>query len=123
MNPQVETFLNSLKTYLYGDLDTFRKICNDIEQNKSTPKTYPEPHITASNAAGVSLTTPTTTVQTTIAEGQFSTSGYGNLYATGQNHFRSTIPHALAVFSAIDLLGYLIGKKKKKLQKRISNYL
>ncbi len=122
MNHDAHIFLKSLKTYLYGDLDTFRRICTEIEQRESSPSTSPEPYISASKTAGYS---PTTTIQTTKPQFLYGTSGHGSLYGMHSHYFRSTIPHALAVFSAIDILGYLIGTEKvpKKTKENITLFV
>ena len=125
MKHDAHIFLNSLKTYLYGDLEIFIRICKEIEQLESTPKTPPKPHITESFSASRSISTSTPTFETTKLPGLFGTSGYGSLDGMDSHHFRSTIPHALAVFAAIDILGFLIGEEKdpKETRKNIALFV
>ena len=97
-------FLNALKTYVYGDLDKFREVYIDAEKKEALRSKYTFP-ITQSGAGGEVVTLSTTTAVTTTQ------SVPASLDHSTQIEFRSTIPHALAVLSAIDVLGFLIGKK------------
>ena len=104
METESREFLNALKTYVYGDLDKFREVYIDAEKKEALRSKYTFP-ITQSGAGGEVVTLSTTTAVTTTQ------SVPASLDHSTQIEFRSTIPHALAVLSAIDVLGFLIGKK------------
>jgi hypothetical protein len=105
METESRKFLNALRTYVYGDLDKFREVYIEAERKEASRRKNTSAK-TSSMADTEVVTTSTTTAITTTpsipANFDFST----------QIEFRSTIPHALAVLSAIDVLGFLIGNEK-----------
>lgn len=106
MKKDVTIFLENLKTYLYGDLDTFESKCIEIEQTKSMSTTHSFSH--KSSSIDDLIAPATTSTQTTYVNAGTS----GNLeFKSEIKYFRSTIPHALAVLAAIDILGFLIGNE------------
>jgi hypothetical protein len=107
MRTDVKNYLENLKTYIYGDLGTFEAICQEIEQKESVMNIDAIPHKSSSFQEGIEEQSSTTTVTT---NSDASTSGNTNLQS-GKIHFRSTIPHVLAVLSIMDLLGYLTGQE------------
>jgi|GEM_PF-1535010 len=111
MRPEVKLFLDSLRNYLYGDLKTFRKICDEIEAEENREKKTAIPHVTESNSAGTPGISRSVTYETTSPSGNAGTSGYETLNQKHIGVYRSTIPHALAVLAAIDILGYLISSE------------
>lgn len=114
MRSDVQTFLNSLQTYLYGDLETFKRICNEIEIQESLSNAQKSG--TGSMSGGT--VSSTITSETTTSRMPTTSSSY-------QTKFRSTIPHALAVLAAMDILGFLIGAEKDAdgTQKNITLFL
>ncbi len=120
----VVIFLENLKTYLYGDLALFEKLCNEAEiaecsQKDSQSKVRSneisigdilchESNSSTPITSSMGVTTTTTTTQTTQASGsEFS-------LKSNPIVFRSTIPHILSIFSTIDLVGFLLSKLKVK---------
>lgn len=114
----VLVFLESLKFYLYGDLNLFEKLCNDAEgieslqtkiqsrigdtetpiDNNTCNKSNVESPITSS-----AVVTTTTTTETTKSP------SHDYVLKSEPLIFRSTIPHILTIFSTIDLVGFLLG--------------
>lgn len=82
-------FLEEVRNYLYGDLENFKRLCEEAEEKE------------ASNpACGL-----TTTLQTTLSP-NFDYQGLKEAL-----FYRSTIPHILSVFSTIDLVGFLLSNR------------
>lgn len=117
---EVVVFLEGLKTYLYGDLKLFEKLCSDAEKKENErleenrkkkseteigglqdSRTVPQ-YYTASNSAN-SSPLPSTTSQTT-KNPTFDYSIFED-----PNIYRSTIPHILTVLATNDLVGFLLG--------------
>lgn len=115
---RVRAFLENLQTYLYGDLDTFNRLCEDSERlngglsgtagNQGTSSFAPHP-----DSVKEPVSNPPTTY-TGIGAGTTGISGYDslstNFFPYGKTPFTCTIPHTLAVLAAMDILGYLIGE-------------
>ena len=125
MREDVKTFLESLRKYLYGDLDNFKRICDQIEKEESKIEEPPKPHGTGSNSSGPPERQSSITIKTTSPSGNTETSGYRAYHSDDEIKFRSTIPHTLAVLAAIDLLGYLIGNESnaRSTEKNIAKFL
>lgn len=117
---KVLRYLNSLKKFLYGDLNEFRILANSKEKEEqeffqSNQKLkFPE---TSSKEIFIP---PTTTSQTTaVPSFQASnhnqpnevtptqTAAFENILSE-KTFFRSTIPHSLVVLATVDLLGALL---------------
>jgi hypothetical protein len=118
---EVVVFLEGLKTYLYGDLALFEKLCSDAEDEERKRITEKEQksetqketiigsfsdivespvNYTSSESP---ITTSSTTIQTTQPPG-LTFSQFKDL-----NIYRSTIPHILTILGTNDLVGYLLG--------------
>ena len=111
MRADVQQYLISMRTYLWGDLDTFKRVCDEVELQEKGKE--PIPHSTGSAATGTSgLGSSSTTIETTNKSGNAGTSGNPPNHGRYPTLFRSTIPHALAVLATIDIMGYLIGTEK-----------
>ena len=99
-------YLNSLKKFLYGDLKNFEDQSKKIEleeQITAFTLSTSRNHRTSSQSDGLSnkintLTAPSSSFIST-----------NSLQNDKPFPFRSTIPHALLLFSAIDIIGFLIG--------------
>ena len=111
MRADVQQYLDAMRTYLWGDLDTFKRVCDEVDlQEKGSA---PIPHSTGSAATGTSGPgSSTTTIETTNPSGNAGTSGNPTNHGGYPTLFRSTIPHALAVLATIDIMGYVIGGEK-----------
>jgi len=101
MNNKVEVivFLEKVRTFLYGDLSNFEKLCKEAEEQENVKE---KKMIIAAENSNITDTT-TTTIQTTLFPNSFQNLESETLF------FRSTIPHALAVLSVADLVGFLLG--------------
>ena len=83
----VVIFLEEVRNYLYGDLENFKRLCEEAEEKEvSNP------------AFGL-----TTTINTTLSP------NFNYQEQKQALFYRSTIPHILSVFSTIDLVGFLLG--------------
>ena len=85
-------FLEEVRNHLYGDLENFKKLCEEAEVKEGS---------NPSNGL-------TTTSQTTLSPNFRYQEQKESLF------YRSTIPHILSVFSTIDLLGFLLGNSSVK---------
>jgi hypothetical protein len=93
-------FLEEVRNHLYGDLENFKKLCEEAELKEGS-----------NLSCGL-----TTTSQTTLSP---------NFKYQEQKEsliYRSTIPHILSVFSTIDLIGFLIGNLPVKPTKIEENF-
>lgn len=102
----VITFLNAVKDSLYGDLENFDRLCKEAEEQ--------EKYLKVDSDKIESHVTPRTTTTQTTSSGNFSKSG-----SIEEIKYRSTIPHMMAVFSTIDLVGFLLGNSKVKANSEI----
>ena len=80
-------FLEEVRNHLYGDLENFKRLCEEAEVKEG------------SNPSSGLKTTSQTTFPPNF---KYQEQKESLLY-------RSTIPHILSVFSTIDLIGFLIG--------------
>lgn len=106
---QVWDYLSFLKTYLLGDLETYHRVCTDIEQREGSQSI--QTHGTSSLGSVSTSTTP----ETTWLPVGHGTSGYGGFKPENITpSFRMTQPITLSLFSTIDVLGYLISNNTEK---------
>ena len=80
-------FLEEVRNHLYGDLENFKKLCEEAEVKEG------------SNSSNGLTTNPQTTLSPNFKYQEQKESLF----------YRSTIPHILSVFSTIDLVGFLLG--------------
>jgi hypothetical protein len=111
----VETYVKHLSQYLQGDLGCFHRLCHEAEAKDGAPG--------ISGAA----TYDTSSLQPPAATNSSSTTAQTTIPSAGQTpvNFRSTIPHTLALFSTMDVLGFLFGTHASptKTFKNLSNFL
>lgn len=89
---EVYVYLRSQLDYLKGDLEVFHKICDEAEKKEFQTNSDP---VTSLAGDPIPLS-PSVTVQTTQNP------------ADGQKVYRMTIPMTLALFAAVDSIGYLL---------------
>jgi len=108
---EIIKYLNEVKEYLYGDLENYKKICNEVKTKEKLQLNVKTP-ITASSEnapSGKSSTDipPISTSTTTPTTTAFPGSNQGH-----PKYFRSTIPHVLSLFATIDFVGFLQSDRK-----------
>lgn len=97
---EVIIFLEGVKTYLYGDLTNFDRLCMEAEEREEGRNNSDITNIL------------TTTDLTTYSPNSVDNSEETTLFP------RSTVPHALALFATIDLIGSLIRDPNIKLKSK-----
>lgn len=113
---EVYGYLIYLKKYLFGDLDTFHIVANMIEQSERDDlevKTNPAYWISGkvpvwdNNSGSMYRETFTSSSESTRYPDASTESKKPE-----PKYFRGTIPHALTLFSTVDIVGYLLREKK-----------
>lgn len=104
--PEVLMFLFAVRDSLYGDLENFDRLCKEAEKKEKGSEVDSD-KIESNELVYI---TPITTTPQTTSSGNVSKSG-----SIGEiKYYRSTIPHMMAVFSTIDLVGFLLGTSEVK---------
>lgn len=121
---EVYKYLTHLEYYLNGDLNTFHKVCKEVDLFEENT---PIGAITASNSGNTSIieeaaSLSTTTQQTTRFPSDIPVI-QSKIYFDNKNNFRLTIPIALSLFSTIDCVGNLLSKVDKPINNDLKSCL
>jgi hypothetical protein len=112
----VINYLQNLKQYLFGDLDNYEKFCALAQQNESSSSKIVNNKPTSSVAPIEHEEPESNNILNPISDDSSYSYYNPSIFfdfkkdSNGQ-FFRSTIPHTLAIFSSIDILGFLISEE------------